>query len=111
MLLAVAVTDVDRSGASVLLSTAVMVTRSVLVVSPASIVIVFAVDGTVYTPDLGVTVTVVAALEVLFSDADTMLVPPFSAIEVALSASDTVAAVSSLSVFVPRTSTLGTRLW
>ena len=59
---------------------------------------------TVYRPAAACTVTVVAAVDAAFSDADTVAVPPFSAIALLDSVSDAVGASSS--AFVPDTVTV-----
>ena len=74
--------------------TASTVALSVLVVSPAAITIC-APEATVYIPETAVTVTVVAALDGWESAADTVVSPPFSAIDAADSDSATPGAASS----------------
>ena len=101
LLLIVPGTVTGLSAASTSLFTAVIVTRSALLVAPAAIVIrLFGAAGTVYAPDTADTVIVVAALEVVpLSVADTVAVPPFSAIDDGVTASVAVGA-ASLSVSV-----------
>ena len=93
---AVPVTVPVRLSSSRLLSTAVMVTVSASVVSPAAISI-SASDSTVYRPLTSVMVTVVAALDVVppLSVAVTSAVPPFSAIDGSSNDSVTVGGSSS----------------
>ena len=102
-LLTDAVTCPVRAGLfSIRSSTARIVTRSALVVALAAIVIVL-LPTTVYRPLTAAMVTVVAAVDALSSDADTVAVPPFSAIALLDSVSDAVGASSS--AFVPDTVT------
>ena len=99
----VAETVTVLSGASTVLSTAVIVTVSVLDVEPAAIssVVPLCVTSAATAGESGVavTVTVTASLDTALNVAVTVLTPPFSAIEAGVSTSVTAGAVSDTSTW------------
>ena len=106
---AVAETVTALSGASVALSTGVIVTVPVLVVEPAKMFSVVAVlseksPDTAGDTAAADTVTVVASLAALSSVAVTVATPPFSEIDDADNASVTTGLSSSMTVTVTATS-------